>query len=118
MMAVKNATSGREMGNGKTDEAKEEGDDNSSGVGNEDGAGGEGAEWDCIGNLEGHDSECKAVAFSHTGSVLASCSRDKSVWVWEGEEARRVAREVFVSVLLTYSRCSLSSPRSPGGGRV
>ncbi len=43
------------------------------------------AEWDCIGTLEGHDSECKSIAFNHSGSLLASCSRDKSVWIWEGE---------------------------------
>jgi WD40 repeat protein len=61
------------------------GETSSNGNENGNGAGGEGAEWDCIGTLEGHDSECKAVCFSHTGSVLASCSRDKSVWVWEGE---------------------------------
>jgi WD40 repeat protein len=74
MMAVKAA------GVSKIDGGEEE-----EGQGNANGAGGEGAEWDCIGTLEGHDSECKAVAFSHTGAVLASCSRDKSVWVWEGE---------------------------------
>lgn len=54
--------------------------------GNQNGAGGDGAEWDCIGTLEGHDNECKSIAFSHTGTALASCSRDKSVWVWEGEQ--------------------------------
>ena len=33
--------------------------------------------------LEGHDSEIKHVAFSPSGQWLASCSRDKSIWIWE-----------------------------------
>ncbi|KAK0562499.1 Cytosolic iron-sulfur protein assembly protein [Tilletia horrida] len=41
------------------------------------------SEWDCVGTLEGHDSECKSIAFSPTSHLLASCSRDKSVWIWE-----------------------------------
>ncbi|PON21067.1 cytosolic iron-sulfur protein assembly protein 1 [Trichoderma gamsii] len=40
-------------------------------------------EWDYNLVLEGHDSEVKCCAFNPPGNYLATCSRDKSIWIWE-----------------------------------
>ena len=39
--------------------------------------------WHCMAQLEGHESEVKCVVWNSTASLLASCGRDKTVWIWE-----------------------------------
>lgn len=46
-------------------------------------AGGAEKDWEFTLVLEGHDSEIKSCVFNPSGSYLATCSRDKSVWIWE-----------------------------------
>lgn len=47
---------------------------------------GQGNSFEFAGTVAGHENEVKSTAFSPTGEFFATCSRDKSVWIYETEQ--------------------------------
>ena len=43
--------------------------------------------YEFLQSLEGHESEVKSIDWDFSSTLLVSCSRDKTVWVWEYDKS-------------------------------
>ncbi|UKJ88646.2 hypothetical protein MACJ_001890 [Theileria orientalis] len=46
-------------------------------------------EWVCLATLEGHENEVKCASFDISGNYIASCGRDKTIWIYEKSHEKR-----------------------------
>eukprot|EP00933_Yihiella_yeosuensis_P031065 TRINITY_DN24608_c1_g1_i1.p1 TRINITY_DN24608_c1_g1~~TRINITY_DN24608_c1_g1_i1.p1 ORF type:complete len:417 (-),score=75.45 TRINITY_DN24608_c1_g1_i1:202-1452(-) len=45
-----------------------------------------GLSFECVSSLSGHENEVKSASFSPSGTLFATCSRDRSIWVYDAED--------------------------------